>query len=75
MMLDRLYTRRCAVTNVLADRSITQVAIAKMLDISESDWTKMETLMTLLKSLQVVTTIFCGETHYPVSMADHLFQK
>lgn len=29
MMLDRLYTNRCAVTNVLADRSITNVVIAK----------------------------------------------
>lgn len=49
--VDRLYTNRCAVTNVLADCSITNVAIAKKLEISECDCTKMETLVTLLKPL------------------------
>ncbi|XP_025204441.1 zinc finger BED domain-containing protein 1-like [Melanaphis sacchari] len=75
MMLDRLYTNRCAVTNVLADRSITNVAIAKKLDISECDWTKMETVVALLKPLQVVTTVFCGETHSPGSMVRPLISK
>jgi len=75
MMLDRLYTNRCAVTNVLADRSITNVVIAKKLKISECDWTKMETAVALLKPLQVVTTVFCGETHSPVSMVRPLISK
>jgi len=47
-MLDRLYTNRCAVTNVLADCSITNVAITKKLEISECDRTKMETVVALL---------------------------
>lgn len=75
MMLDRLFTNRCAVTNALADRSITNVTIAKKLEISESDWTKMETVVALLKPLQVVTTIFCGETHSPVSIVKPLISK
>jgi hypothetical protein len=74
-MLDRFYANRCAVTNVLADRSITNVKLAKNLEITESDWTKMEILVILLKPLQVVTTIFCAETHSPVSMVRPLFTK
>ncbi|XP_060859967.1 E3 SUMO-protein ligase ZBED1-like [Metopolophium dirhodum] len=75
MMLDRLYANRCAVTNVLADRNTTNVSIAKKLEITESDWTKMETLIILLKPLQIVTTVFCAETHSPVSMVRPLLSK
>ncbi|CAI6369807.1 unnamed protein product [Macrosiphum euphorbiae] len=76
MMLDRLYANRCAVTNVLADRNTTKyVSIAKKLEITESDWTKMETLVILLKPLQIVTTVFCAETHSSVSMVRPLLSK
>jgi len=63
------------VTNVLADRNITNIAVAKKMEITKSDWTKMETLVILLKPLQVVTTIFCAETHSPVSMVRPLLSK
>ncbi|CAI6359034.1 unnamed protein product [Macrosiphum euphorbiae] len=74
-MSDRLYANRCAVTNVLADRNTTNISIAKKLEITESDWTKMETLVILLKPLQIVTTVFCAETHSPVSMVRPLLSK
>jgi len=74
-MLDRLYANRCAVTNVLADRNTTNITIAKKLEITESDWKKMETLVTLLNQLQVVTIVFVPKHILRYQWLDHFFQK
>lgn len=75
MMLDRLYANRCAVSNVLADRTVTKSAIAKKLEIVECDWMNIETLVTLLKPLQIITTVLSSEKHSPVSMVRPLIFK
>lgn len=72
-MLDRLYTNKCAVSNVLADRTITKLTMVKKMEIVECDWINIETLDTLLKPLQIITTVLSSEKHSPVSMVrDHL---
>lgn len=53
----------------------TNITIAKKLKVAESNWTKMENLVMFLKPLQVVTTVFCAETHYPVSIVRPLLSK
>lgn len=75
MMLNRLYTNRCAISNVLADRTITKSAMAKKFEIVESDWMNIETLVTLLKPLQIITTVLSSEKHSPVSMVRPLMFK
>lgn len=74
-ILDRLFTNRCPVSNVLANRTITNNTLAKKLEIKESDWTKMEIIVSIIKPLQILTTILCGEKHSPVSMVRPLIYK
>lgn len=75
LMLDRLYTHRCAISNVLADRIVTKSAMAKKLEIVECDWMNIETLVTLLKPLQIITTVLSSEKHSPVSMVRPIMFK
>lgn len=75
LMLDRLYSNRAPIMNVLADRNTTAVSIAQKLEISESEWLTIEKLILLLKPLEALTTIFCGELQSPVSMVRPLIQK
>ncbi|KAL4147851.1 hypothetical protein QTP88_002189 [Uroleucon formosanum] len=75
LMLERLYIYRALVTNVLADRNITTSNIAQKLEITESEWLIIEKLLVLLKSLQALTTLFCGELESYVSMVRPLMHK
>ncbi|XP_025192631.1 zinc finger BED domain-containing protein 1-like [Melanaphis sacchari] len=68
MMLDRIYKNRCPISNVLADRSLTTAAMAHKFEVSEHQWTNVETLIKLLKPLQIMTTVFCGEKYCSSSM-------
>lgn len=68
LMLDRLLKNRRPILNVLTDREITSLYIAQKLKITESQWLKIEILVSLLKPLYIVTNIFCSENHSPVSM-------
>jgi len=68
MMLDRLYQNRCPVSNVFADRTVTTAAMAQKFEVTENQWICIETIVKLLKPLQVITTIFCGEKYCSISM-------
>jgi len=68
MMLDRIYKNRCPISNVLADRSLTTAAMEHKFEVSEHQWTNIETLIKLLKPLQIMTTVFCGEKYCSSSM-------
>ncbi|CAI6371612.1 unnamed protein product [Macrosiphum euphorbiae] len=59
----------------MADRSIISILIAQKLEISEQQWLKIETLVSLLKPLQVITSLLCGEKHSPTSMVRPLLKK
>ena len=74
-MLERLCTNRCCISNVIADRSVTSSGAAKSLEITESQWGKIESLIIILKPLQIITTLFCGETHSPISMVRPLLKN
>jgi len=75
LMLDRFYANRCAISNVLADRKLTKSAMAKKLEMVECDWMNIETLVTLLKPLQIITTVLSSEKYSPVSMVRPLIFK
>jgi len=68
MMLDRLYENRCPVSNVFADRTVTTAAMAQKFEVTENQWAAIETIVKLLKPLQVITTVFCGEKYCSISM-------
>jgi hypothetical protein len=74
-MLERLLKNRNPIRNVLADRKITSAATAQKLEITELEWTTMEMLVSLLKPLQVTTTLFCGDKLSPASMVRPLINK
>lgn len=67
-MIERLLVNRGAVINVLSDRSLTNPTTAERLEITEREWSTMEKLKTILKPFQVSTTVFCGDTHSPISI-------
>jgi len=75
LMLERIFKNRCPISAVMADRSITSKLIAQKLEISEQQWLKIETLVILLKPLQVITSLLCGEKHSPTSMVSPLLKK
>jgi len=49
--------------------------MAKKLEIVECDWMTIETLVTLLKPLQIITTVLSSEKHSPLSMVRPLIFK
>ncbi|CAI6357596.1 unnamed protein product [Macrosiphum euphorbiae] len=57
-MLDRLFKSRCPISNVLANRSMTTAAMTHKFEVTEHQWTDVETLIKLLKPLQIMTTVF-----------------
>ncbi|XP_076660811.1 E3 SUMO-protein ligase ZBED1-like [Halictus rubicundus] len=59
-MSERLVENRSAITNVLADRNITNQKQAQNLEMLESEWKVLEILIQLLKPLEVATTILSG---------------
>ncbi|XP_011862111.1 PREDICTED: zinc finger BED domain-containing protein 1-like [Vollenhovia emeryi] len=74
-MLERLIANRLPISNVLADRNVTTFSIAKKLEITEEQWTKMEELANLLRPLQMATTVFCGDNYSPASIVRPLIWK
>lgn len=74
-MLDHLLKNRSPVSNVLADRTITSLYIAQKLEITESQWLRIENLVSLLKPLYIVTNLFCSENNSPASMVRPLLSK
>lgn len=68
IMLDQLFKNRCPISNVLADRSLTTAAAIHKFEVTEPQWTDVETLIKLLKPLQIMTTVFCSEKYCSSSM-------
>lgn len=75
LMIDRLLQKRTLVLNVLTDRTVTSLNIAQKLEITESQWLKIENLVSLLKPLYIVTNLFCSEHHSPASMVRPLLAQ
>lgn len=74
-MLERLYINRYSISNTIADRSVTNTNIAKSLEINESQWERIESLVNVFKPLQIVSTLFCSEGYSPISMVRPLIKK
>jgi hypothetical protein len=66
-MLESMVKNRNAVTTVLGDRQVTQLRIAKKLELSEEDWGLIQQLVPLLRPLHLATEVFCN-TKNPVSV-------
>ncbi|EZA58223.1 Zinc finger BED domain-containing protein [Ooceraea biroi] len=75
LMLERLLQNRISVMNVLTDRRSTTTSVAESLEISEREWSLIEALVTLLKPLQMATTVLCGDNSSPTSMVRPVLQK
>ncbi|XP_025201856.1 zinc finger BED domain-containing protein 1-like [Melanaphis sacchari] len=58
LMMERLVLNRCAIFNVLADRTITSQSMAQKLEIKEHEWLFIESLIQFLKPIYVTTNIF-----------------
>lgn len=67
-MFESLIRNRSAISSVLANRSITKLVQAQSLEISESEWIQIESLVKLLKPFKVATTVLCSETKVTMSM-------
>ena len=74
-MLNRLHKNRLPVSNVIADRAITSATVAESLEITERQWRTIESLLNILKPLQLITTLFCGDSHSPITMVRPLTKK
>ncbi|CAI6374553.1 unnamed protein product [Macrosiphum euphorbiae] len=68
LMLERLYLNRCAIFNVLTDKNITNRSLAEKLEIKETEWTLIDSLIKVLKPIHMTTTVLCTEKHSPISM-------
>ncbi|KMQ85300.1 zinc finger bed domain-containing protein 1-like protein [Lasius niger] len=67
-MCESLLRNRSAIELVLGDRQITTVAISKNLEISEEDWSIMESMVKVLRPFQVATTVLCNENMVTISL-------
>ncbi|XP_076301940.1 E3 SUMO-protein ligase ZBED1-like [Lasioglossum baleicum] len=74
-MLERIRENRCSITNVIADRAITNLSTARNLEVTECQWENIDSLLNVLKPLQIITTLFCGEKNASVSMVRPLLNK
>lgn len=74
-MLDRLLQNRVPVENVLANRKIVSRSTAEQLEITEREWTFISELISVLKPLQVATTVLCGNSHTPISMVNPVIRS
>lgn len=75
LMFECLLKNRSPIANVLADRTIISSDIARKIEITKSQWLKIESLVSLLKPLYVVTNLFCSENHSPASMVRPLIAR
>lgn len=73
--MNRLLENRCAIINVIGDRTITSATTAKKLEILEGQWVVIESLVKCLKPIYIVTTLFSSQNNYPVSIVRPLIQK
>ncbi|XP_025416574.1 zinc finger BED domain-containing protein 1-like [Sipha flava] len=74
-MLERLYLNRCAIFNVLTDKNITNRSLAEKLEIKETEWTLIDSLIKVLKPIDMTTTVLCTEKHSPISMIRPIIKK
>jgi len=58
-----LYLNRCAVFNVLTDKNITNRSIAEKLEIKETEWSLIDSLIKVLKPINLTITVLCAEKH------------
>jgi len=75
LMLERLYLNRCAIFNVLTDKNITNRSLAEKLEIKETEWTLIDSLIKVLKPIHMTTTVLCTEKHSPISMIRPIIKK
>lgn len=75
-MSGRIYLNfnRCCITNVIRDRTITNLTTARK-EVTECQWETIECLLNVLKPLQIVTMLFCGEKNASLSMVRPLLKK
>ena len=74
-MSERYVENRTPVVNVLADRTCTKPQVARDLEMAEDEWTSLESLIEILRPLQVLTTILCSDTASPTSMVRPLVNQ
>lgn len=74
-MLNRLHKNKLSVSNVIADKAITTATVAESLEITERQWKMIKSLLKILKPLQLITNLFCGDSHSPISMVRPLTKK
>ena len=83
-MFERLLEQRLAIYAVLHDRTITKPSDARVLDLSDEQWSFMEAVVPVLKPLYMATRLMCSEEYptlsgvYPIlfSLTDmHLASK
>lgn len=74
-MLERLYLNRCAIFNVLTDKNITNRSLAEKLEIKETEWTLIDSLINVLKPIHMITTVLCTEKHSPISIIRPIIKK
>ena len=63
-MFERLLEQRLAIYAVLHDQTITKPSDARVLDLSDEQWSFMEAVVPVLKPLYMATRLMCSE-EYP----------
>lgn len=67
-MMERLHEQRWAITAVLSDRTVTKLADARTLELTDASWSTLEDILPVLESLKTATTALCSESCVSVSM-------
>lgn len=67
-MLERLHEQRWAVTAVLSDRTVTKLAEARTLELTDDNWQTIETMLPVLESLKTATKALCSEEYVSLSV-------
>jgi hypothetical protein len=65
-MVKRTVEQRLALIMVLSNRDVTSLKDARLLEITEEQWTLAQDILPLLHSLECVSDILCGE-NYPTA--------
>ncbi len=67
-MFERLLEQRWAVTAVVSDRTVTKLADAQTLELTDEKWQTLESMLPVQASLKRATTVTSGETYVSESM-------
>ncbi|XP_011686386.1 PREDICTED: zinc finger BED domain-containing protein 1-like [Wasmannia auropunctata] len=67
-MCERLYKNRTPILAVLNNNSVTKPVQARNLEMTASEWSIINELVSLLKPLQCATTIFCSSSEVTISL-------